>query len=170
MQRHALLFLPLLLGCASSRPPYETIEEVNRAPRSAAALIEALRDTASATRVYLPQEVARPAESLDEAERQLAVLPSGVEATVRVAAVRGIIDTLGFAERATLTVLPGSDPREGAIILRRATDARWRPARLATGRAVRQLFEWRFCRTGGVTCADFAQKPMERGVPRVGAP
>lgn len=170
MRRYVLFSLPLLVGCASSRPSRETIDEVNRAPRSAAALLEALRDTASATRVYLPQEVARPAESLEEAERALAVPRARVEATVREAGVRGIIDTLGFAERATLTVMPGSDPREGDIVLRRAMDARWRPARLATGRAVRQLFDWRFCRTGGVTCAYFAQTPMERGVPRVGAP
>lgn len=170
MHRHALLGLALVLGCASGSPSRETAATTPLQSVSAAALMEALRDTSPPTRVYLPQEVAKPAEALDEPDMRIGALRTAVEASERLAAIRGVVDTLGEAERATLTVLPGSDPREGSLLLRRATNARWRPARLATGRAVRQLFEWRFCRSGPASCIRFEPDPIERAVPHVSAP
>lgn len=165
MSRHSMLASLLLLACAPRPTP------VNDGPTpistSASALMRALEDTALATRVYLPREVASPAVTVEESDRPLAVLPTSVEATVRAAAVRGIVDTLGFTERATLTVLPGSDPREASLLQQRVLRTRWRPARLANGQAVRQLFEWRYCVAGGSTCAYVAPEPLERGVPRV---
>jgi hypothetical protein len=169
MSRLAFVAVTLSLACAPARTPLESGERTGRAPASASALLAALADTGRASRVYLPHEVDRPAESLFEPDRRIGALPTAVKATVLVAAVRGVVDTLGFAVRATLTVLPGSDPREGSILLRRAAEGRWRPARLVTGEAVRQLFEWRFCRDGNASCTHFEQMPMKRDVPRVDA-
>ena len=165
MSRHSVLASLMLLACAPRPTPVS--DGPAPIPMSAAALMRTLEDTAAATRVYLPQEVASPAVTVEESDRPLAVLPTSVEPTVRVAALRGIVDTLGFTERATLTILAGSDPREASILEQRALRTRWRPARLANGRAVRQLFEWRYCVTGGNTCAYVAPEPLERGVPRV---
>ena len=165
MNRRSLLAPLVLLACAPRGHPAG--DGTTPIPIAAAALMQALNDTALATRVYLPREVASPAVTVEDSDRPLAVLPSSVEPTVRVAAVRGIVDTLGFTERATLTSLAGSDPREASILQQRVLRTRWRPAHLASGRAVRQLFEWRFCVAAGNTCAYVAPEPLERGVPRV---
>lgn len=165
MTRYSLLAPLVLIACAPhGTPPGDGATPI---PISTATLMRALDDTALATRVYLAQEVASPAVTVEESDRPLAVLPTSVEPTVRIAAVRGIVDTLGVTERATLTVLPGSDSREASILQQRALRTRWRPARLANGQAVRQLFEWRFCVTGGTTCAYVPPEPLERGIPRV---
>lgn len=165
MNRYLLLAPLVLLACAPHGTP--AADGATPIPIAAGALMRALDDTVLATRVYLPREVASPAVTVEESDRPLAVLPTSVEPTVRVAALRGIVDTLGFTERATLAILPGSDSREASILQQRALRTRWRPARLANGRAVRQLFEWRYCVTGGNTCAYVAPEPLERGVPRV---
>jgi hypothetical protein len=169
--RLASLCLPLLAGCASGGPVPESADPVGRAPAGAPALLEALRDTTSASHVYLPREVARAAESINDPRPGLeGATPAGVEPHVLLAGIRGVVDTLGRIERSTLTVLPGSDPREGSIMFQRATKAQWRPARLADGRAVRQLIEWQLCRAGGTTCAHYDQDPIERNVPRIQMP
>lgn len=165
MSRHSVLASLMLVACAPRPTPAG--EGTTPTSMSTAALMRALDETAPASRVYLPQEVASPAVTVEESDRPLAVLPTSVEPTVRIAAVRGIVDTRGVTERATLTVLPGSDPREASILQQRVLRTRWRPARLANGQAVRQLFEWRFCVTGGTTCAYVPPEPLERGIPRV---
>jgi hypothetical protein len=166
--RLTFLCLSLLAACASGGgSSREAVDVDSRASSSATALREVLRDSTSPSRVYLPQQVALPAESIEDFEKAFGATHTGVEPTVVLAVVRGIVDTTGVVERRTLTILPGSDPREGAILFQRAAQARWRPARLADGRAVRQLVEWRFCRDGGTTCAFHGQKPLDRTVPRV---
>ena len=167
MSRYSVLASLMLVACAPRPTPAG--DGTTPTSMSTAALMRALDDTARASRVYLPQEVASPAVTVEESDRPLAALSTSVEPTVRVAAVRGIVDTLGFTERATLTVIPGSDPREASILQQRVLRIRWRPARLANGQAVRQLFEWRFCVMGGSTCAYVAPAPLERGMPRVSA-
>jgi hypothetical protein len=162
------LCLPLVAACASgARQSDQPLEVEARESAAATSLREALRDSTSTSRVYLPREVPQPAESIEDFEKAFGATHTGVEPTVVLAVVRGVVDTTGTVERRTLTVLPGSDPREGAILFQRAAKARWRPARLADGRAVRQLVEWRFCRADGSTCVTRAQEPMDRAVPRV---
>jgi hypothetical protein len=160
MTRSLALGSLLVLGCASSGGP--------RQPAAVTALVTALRDTVTATRIYLPGEVATPAVVLAGRPAPTAFPPSSVEPTEVVAGIRGVIDTTGVVERASLVVLPGSDGREGDVLWREAVGARWRPARLATGRAVRQLFEWRSCRSGGSTCARRAEASViDRTIPSV---
>ena len=168
MRRNTLLLLLAVPSCSPATLARGSAPASRSTPESA--LIAALADTASPTRVYLPSEVAKQAESIEDPDDGVRGLEPAVLSAMRVAAVRGVVDTLGFAERATLTVLPGSDPYEGSLLIRRSAKGRWRPARLATGQAVRQLFEWRFCRLGGATCAHWEQVPAERGVPHVSAP
>jgi hypothetical protein len=163
----ATLLCLSLLACASGGVQSSQPVEVDVPGPAAATLREALRDSTSRSRVYLPREVAQPAESIEDFEKAFGATHTGVEPTVVLAVVRGIVDTTGAVERRTLTVLPGSDPREGAILFQRAARALWRPARLADGRAVRQLVEWRFCRADGSTCVTRPQEPMDRTVPRV---
>ena len=159
--------LLLLASCASGGAARQPGEPVSRPPVAATSLLDALRDSTSPSRVYLPREVARPAESVNDVERAVLGVRAGVEPTVVVAAVRGVVDTSGNVQRSTLTLLPGSDPREGSILMQRAATEQWRPARLADGRAVRQLVEWRVCRAGGSTCTSYARDSLDRTVPRV---
>jgi hypothetical protein len=149
MRRALWLCLPAFLACAVGRRS----PAIDR-PTGAAALEVALRDTATATRVYLPTEVAQEAADATTLTASAGTLESNalrVHATVAepseaYGAIRGIIDTSGFVERATLTVVPGSDPLLASALLAEAERFRWRPARLADGRPVRQLFEWNRCR------------------------
>jgi hypothetical protein len=157
-----------MIGCATS--PRATMDTNQRVPASGAALLAALSDTATARRVYLPREVAVEARTFEDTSSMRGALATASEPTVRIFGIRGIVDTLGFAERATLTVLPGSDPREAANLMARVLKARWRPARLATGQAVRQVFDWRECRTSAGSCGRVAMLPpdrIERDLPHV---
>jgi hypothetical protein len=168
MRRSALLLLLAVPSCAPATLARGSADAGRRTPE--AALLTALTDTTSVTRVYLPSEVAKQAESIEEPDRAIGGLTPAVEATLREAAVRGVVDTLGFAERATIAILPGSDPREASLLVRRAERGRWRPARLASGQAVRQLFEWRFCRTNTGTCPQqWEQVPLDRTLPHISA-
>jgi hypothetical protein len=169
--RLSLSLLFVLLSCSPPARSAERSVYPARMPVEAVTLLAELADTASATRVFLPAEVEKQAESIEVPDRSIGGMQSAVVAQVREAAIRGVVDTMGFAERRTLAILPGSDPYEASLLVRRAERARWRPARLASGQAVRQLFEWRFCRSGWADCTDkwWEQVPQERGLPHVSA-
>ena len=169
-QHRAIVPLVLALGCGTRSSQRVAPSMQEQGSVSAARLAAALADTAAGTRVYLPTDVAAPATRIEPAERSPALpRPSAAEPTEARAGVRGVIDTIGIVERGTLVVLPGSDPREAAILFDEATRARWHPAQLADGRAVRQLFEWRSCRSGAGSCVHYVAPAITRVTPRVGA-
>ena len=171
MRRTALLLLLTVPACSPATPARQAAGSGDSIAHSSAALIAALADTTSPNRVYLAAEVAKQAESIEEPDVKIGAPEPAAQATVREAAVRGVVDTLGFVERPTLAILPGSDPREASLLVRRAERGRWRPARLASAQAVRQLIEWRLCRTNTGSCVDvhWEQVPTARTVPHVSA-
>jgi hypothetical protein len=168
--RYRILCAFTVLGCTPGTSRLPAPSSAEHDGHAASALSAALADTVSATRVYLPSEVAMPATVVSETEGQQAMPRSIVGPSEVLAGIRGVIDAGGAVEFGALEVLPGSDPREAAILVREAKSTRWRPARLADGRAVRQLFEWRICRSGGSTCAHYVAPPVVRAMSRVDAP
>lgn len=150
MQRALWLCLPAFLACASHgrRSDGEPLP-------SRAALAAALGDTASATRVYRAADVAYPVTVAEPPSRGLLYAIDAVGARVHstvaepdeaYATIRAVIDTTGLLDDATLTAVPGSDPVLASYLIKELQRTRWRPARLADGRAVRQLVEQSSCR------------------------
>lgn len=113
------------------------------APRSAAptrdtesvTLAAALADTVGRHRVYRAEEVARPVRTRPGSAMPL---PG---ADIGRAEVHFVVDTLGRVELSTVGVVPRSHPALVRAVRSALPDSRFWPARLADGRAVRQLVE-----------------------------
>ena len=92
--------------------------------QSMTAMATALADTSASRRVYLPDEVERPATVIEEGDKRAVALRTIAEPSELRAGIRGVIDARGVVERGTLLDVPCVSSSSGACAVRVAAAVR----------------------------------------------